>query len=491
MLRSAPARRPASKRLLPRLTDERLVVLVHRGNEAAFEELFERHSRGVLSFCTRILGSREEGEDAHQHAFLAVYRAIRERNFEPRAFKPWLYTIARNHCFALLRSRRDVGFAGDDETVAAVGETAERAEQQAEVRELLNDVRRLPEPQRVALLLSELGDLSHAQIAQVIACPRPKVKSLLFQARASLCVSREARETPCGRVREELAGSSESRLPLGLRRHLKRCEGCSEFAHEARRRRQLIAIALPVAPTIGLKRSALAAVGGGGAGSGGGLATGLLAKGGSTGGAPGAVAGAPLGAALGTKATLVVAAAAGVAAVSLVGADVIEAPPHEDSRPRASERGARSGAPERRAPLVDAVLAQRDDRASAAGRSPHPTRPSQASPRRAYRLPAALSPASVPGGGALARPRARRAPAPALEAPEPLPGLDVGVPLLDLLLAAPLRDLVLGRPLPGLGTTPPLPDAGVTPQLPDPPVTPPLPDPGVTPPLPDPGVGEP
>ena len=482
MLRSAPARRPASKRLLSRLTDERLVVLVRRGNEAAFEELFERHSRGVLSFCTRILGSREEGEDAHQHAFLAVYRAIREGNFEPRAFKPWLYTIARNHCFSVLRSRRNVGFAGDDETVAAVGETAERAEQQAEVRELLNDVRRLPEPQRVALLLSELGDLSHAQIAQVIACPRPKVKSLLFQARASLCVSREARETPCGRVREELAGSSESRLPLGLRRHLKRCEGCSEFAHEARRRRQLIAIALPVAPTIGLKRSALAAVGVGGAGSGGGLATGLLAKGGSTGGAPGAVASAHLGAALGTKATLVVAAAAGVAAVSLVGTGVMEAPPHEeDSRPRASESRARSGAPETGVPLVDAVLSQRDDRAGAARRHQDPTRPSEASPRRAYRLPAALSPASVPGGGSLALPRARRSPARELKAPESLPDLDVGAPLLDLLLAAPLRDLVLGRPVPGLGTTP---------QLPDPPVTPPLPDPGAGE-LPDGGTGGP
>ncbi|MCA1700865.1 MAG: sigma-70 family RNA polymerase sigma factor, partial [Actinobacteria bacterium] len=98
--------------------------------------------------------SREEGEDAHQHAFLAVYQAIGERDLAPRAFKPWLYTIARNHCFSVLRSRREVRFPGDDETVAAVAETAERAEQQAEVRELLTDVRALPEPQRVALLLS-------------------------------------------------------------------------------------------------------------------------------------------------------------------------------------------------------------------------------------------------------------------------------------------------------------------------------------------------
>ncbi len=227
----------AARRPLAGLADERLVVLVRRGDESAFEELFDRHSGGVLSFCSRFLCSREEGEDAHQHAFLVAYQAIGQRDFEPRAFKPWLYAIARNRCLSVLRSPREARLPWDDESVACPEQTAERVEQRADVRELLEDVRDLPEQQRAALLLAEICGLSHTQVGQVIACPRAKVKSLVFQARASLSLDREARETFCGRVREQLAGSSASRLPLALRRHLKRCEGCREFAGESARAR--------------------------------------------------------------------------------------------------------------------------------------------------------------------------------------------------------------------------------------------------------------
>lgn len=201
-----------SRRLLGRLSDERLVALVRRGNDPAFEELFDRHSGGVLSLCSRILRSREEGEDALQHAFLAVYQAICERDVEPRAFKPWLYTVARNRCFSLLRSRGEATLAGEEKGIAGAGQTADRVEQRAELRELLGDVADLPGEQRDALVLSELGDLSHAEIAQVVGCPCEKVKSLVFQARASLYLGREARETPCSRVREQLAGLPGSAL---------------------------------------------------------------------------------------------------------------------------------------------------------------------------------------------------------------------------------------------------------------------------------------
>ncbi len=258
-----------------------------------------------------------------------AYQAIGQRDFEPRVFKPWLYAIARNRCLSVLRSPREARLPWDDESVACPEQTAERVEQRADVRELLEDVRDLPEQQRAALLLAEICGLSHAQVGQVIACPRAKVKSLVFQARASLSLDREARETFCGRVREQLAGSSASRLPLALRRHLKRCEGCREFASEARRRRQLIAIALPVAPSIGLKHSVLTAVagsGGGGAG-GAGLATELVANGaalgGASAGASGATASGGLSAALIAKAGLV-AGTAGVTALSFAGTGGID-----------------------------------------------------------------------------------------------------------------------------------------------------------------------
>ncbi len=112
-------------------------------------------------------------------------------------------------------------------------------------------------------------------MAEVIDCEVAKVKSLVFQARSGLLERREARETPCHEIREQLAtlrGGSLRRGPL--RRHLKACPGCSEFREEVRRQRQAFAALLPVVPTLGLKESALAAVGIGAGSAAGGAALG-------------------------------------------------------------------------------------------------------------------------------------------------------------------------------------------------------------------------
>jgi len=88
------------------------------------------------------------------------------------------------------------------------------------------------------------------------------VKSLVFQARSGLIERKQARETPCQEIREQLAtlrGGSLRRGPL--RRHLKACPGCSEFRDEVRRQRQMVAALLPVVPTLGLRDTALASVG--------------------------------------------------------------------------------------------------------------------------------------------------------------------------------------------------------------------------------------
>jgi RNA polymerase sigma factor (sigma-70 family) len=257
------ARPLRSRRLLALAGDARLVDQVRRDNEAAFEVIFERHGPAILAFCRHMLGSPEEAEDAVQHSFAAAYRDLRRPGRREIALKPWLFAIARNRCLSLLRARREQPL-GDPAALATAG-LAEQVEQRAELRRLLADLADLPDEQRAALLLAEVGDLSHAEVASVLGCEAARVKALVFRARSGLIARREARETPCETIREQLAnlrGGSLRRTELRL--HLRECPGCRAYRDEVRRQRRMLAVALPVAPTLGLKSSVLAAVGLGG-----------------------------------------------------------------------------------------------------------------------------------------------------------------------------------------------------------------------------------
>jgi RNA polymerase sigma factor (sigma-70 family) len=273
---------PRSRKLLSAFKDERLVAQLRRGNDVAFEVLFDRHHAGVLSYCRHMLGSRDEAEDALQQSFVSAHADIVGTD-KPISFKAWIFTIARNRCLSILRARREQP-TEHVEHVSTAG-LGEEVEHRAELKELLADMQELPEDQRAALILSELGDLSHAEVAQVIDCEVGKVKSLVFQARSGLMERRQARETPCEEIREQLAtlrGGSLRRGPL--RRHLKACPGCAEFRVEVRRQRQAVAAVLPVVPTLALRDNALAAVGisastaGGGVLAGGGAGAVIAAK---------------------------------------------------------------------------------------------------------------------------------------------------------------------------------------------------------------------
>jgi len=310
----APVRLRRPIRLLRLAGDDRLVALVRAGDESAFEVLYDRHHPAILGFCRHMLGTREEAEDAVQHTFLAAFRDL-TRDDKPIELRPWLFAIARNRCVSLLRARRahvDIELA--EPATDGLAATVERRE---DVRELLSDLAHLPEDQRAALLLAELGALDHAGIATVLGCPREKVKARVFQARTSLAASREARATPCEEIRLELASATGAALRRGpLRRHLRACDGCRAFKAEIAVQRKLLAVALPVLPTVALKATVLSGGASGASASSGGAAaaTGTTAAGAASGASSGTVGGM-----LGTIAST----GAGKLAVSLAVAGVV------------------------------------------------------------------------------------------------------------------------------------------------------------------------
>src|SRR5579884_2678337 len=154
-----------STRALALTPDANLVDMVREGEMTAFEAIYDRYHRGILSFCRHLLGDPEEAADVVQHTFLAAYSAIvaSEKTILLRA---WLYTIARNRCYSVLRARREQP-APEIAEPASEG-LATHVMRREDLRQLLVDLRRLPEDQRRALVLAGLGTFNHQQVADAL-----------------------------------------------------------------------------------------------------------------------------------------------------------------------------------------------------------------------------------------------------------------------------------------------------------------------------------
>jgi RNA polymerase sigma factor (sigma-70 family) len=261
------------RRLLAVASDERLVEQIWRGNEAAFAVAFERHAAGLIGFCRHMVGTREEAEDVVQHTFLAAFRQLALFPGRELALRPWLYAVARRRCLSILRARHEQ--AALDFEIPTKGLT-EEIERRADLRVLFRDLRDLPEEQRAALVLSEAGDLSHAEVARVLGCDVANVKALVFRARSSLIDRRDAREAPCAHIREQLANLRGNSLRRNeLRHHLRSCAACRDYREHVKRQRRTLADALPLDPSPELRSGVLVGAGLGGGSCGGGLAAGL------------------------------------------------------------------------------------------------------------------------------------------------------------------------------------------------------------------------
>ncbi len=314
--------------LLRLQSDERLIAMTRRGQHAAFEVLFSRYQSRLLAFCRHMLGSREDAEDVLQEVFTAAFNAVLadERAINVR---PWLYRIARNRSLNHLRRASAIGVDSMDVHYADNGlSTGDRVLRRESFRQLLGDVKNLPETQRTALLLREIDALSYEQIADAMETTIPSVKSLLVRARISLAEAAQARQLSCEEVRLQLGEVAEGLTKLGApaRRHVRGCERCRCFKKQLRENNHALAAIFPVGPLLLAKKLLLtklgstASAGHVGAGAGAGATAGATASAAGAGGA--SVSGGVLTAGAGAIATKAV---AGLAAAAIVTAGAVAA----------------------------------------------------------------------------------------------------------------------------------------------------------------------
>jgi RNA polymerase sigma-70 factor, ECF subfamily len=165
--------------------DERgLITRCLAGESAAFEPLVSRYHRPLFRVAARLLGNREEAEDATQTAFLKAYKGLATCDRE-RQFFSWIYRILVNECLNVLRARRPVeALAENMPAPRPDGDPVDTFETTRRVRQALLG---LPAAQRDVILLRHFADLRYDQIAAALGVPEKTVKSRLFSARQRLC----------------------------------------------------------------------------------------------------------------------------------------------------------------------------------------------------------------------------------------------------------------------------------------------------------------
>jgi RNA polymerase sigma-70 factor, ECF subfamily len=161
-----------------------------------FEAFVKSYQNMVFATAIRLLGNETEAEDVSQEVFLKAYERFEELSVSPTA-GGWLKTVARNLCLNHLSryrarwrffSEMTAGTADEEREVEwAAPDTHEQQVATADQRELLEAaLHKLPEAQRVPLVLYHFEDLGYEEIAAKLRISLSKVKTDIHRGREAL-----------------------------------------------------------------------------------------------------------------------------------------------------------------------------------------------------------------------------------------------------------------------------------------------------------------
>ncbi len=179
-------------------SDESLVDAVRRGDDAAFEVIFERHRRRIARMVARFVKRPERLEEILQEVFIKAYFALDSYRPEKGAsFSAWLSTVAINSCYDELRRVRrrpesSISDINSEEVLWLASQLRSQSSQSniesaAIARDLANKLlARLSPEDRMVLTLLDAEELTVAEIATVLQWKVSKVKVRAHRARHAL-----------------------------------------------------------------------------------------------------------------------------------------------------------------------------------------------------------------------------------------------------------------------------------------------------------------
>lgn len=167
-----------------------IVARARAGDAEAWGELYRDYAPAIFRFCRRALPTREDAEDATMEIFMKIREKL-EQYDAARPFSAWLYRVAANHCWDILRRRkiRQDKETDDLETLPLEHPDPSQLDQLIEKRtseEVRKALDKLGPRARMALVLRYYSDMSYDEIADSLGVRRAFVGVVLLRARHEL-----------------------------------------------------------------------------------------------------------------------------------------------------------------------------------------------------------------------------------------------------------------------------------------------------------------
>ena len=168
-------------RELTHLSDEAVVAIAARGEEAGLAELYDRYGRVAYGLALRIVRDPSLAEDAVQEAFLTVWRSAARFSAERAKASTWILTFVHRRSVDLVRrEERRRTEPLEDEDAASAPATDEVAWLRLERERVQTALRALPDQQREALELAYYGGFTQSELSDRLGQPLGTIKSRMF-----------------------------------------------------------------------------------------------------------------------------------------------------------------------------------------------------------------------------------------------------------------------------------------------------------------------
>jgi len=158
--------------------DRDLIAKARKGNVEAYNLLVSRWDKRVFNYLLRLVRNREDALDVSQDVFLKAYQNLPKLD-DPAKFSGWLFRIAHNEAFSLLRRRKPDGDLDREPVAGGVEGRLLPFELSLAVESAL---KLLSDDQRDAVLLKVYQGFKFDEMAEILDCPVSTVKSRLYTA---------------------------------------------------------------------------------------------------------------------------------------------------------------------------------------------------------------------------------------------------------------------------------------------------------------------